>query len=102
MSTSLAHSASWHKDVEDEFVISIARGVVNTIPCKPVGTPDKLNSVNIPEPATISFCCNENPKALEPPVDIVNPELATAPPEAPVIVAPVIVNWNPAIAESKL
>ena len=64
----------------------------NTIPDKPVGAPAKANSVSTPEPAAIVAPVNENPRAVEPPADTVNPALAAAPPDAPVIVVPSILN----------
>ena len=73
-------------------MISVEEILDSTMFDKPVGTPDKFKYVNIPEPADMVPPVNENPQAVVPPADTVNPALAATPPDAPVIVVPSILN----------
>ena len=63
-------------------------------------SPSISTETRVPEPAGIVEPVKLNPNTVEPPVDIVKPAAAAAPPPAPVTVTPSTMNWKPAIAVS--
>ena len=71
--------------------------LIDTTPDKQISSPGLLNvtSNNTPLPAGIDPPVNEKPRTVLELVDIVNPLASELPPDAPVIVAPSKLNWNP-------
>ena len=73
--------------------------VEDTIKLDKHGSPPLTSSVTrTPSPAGIDDPVSENPRTVDPPVEMVNPASCAAPPPAPLSVAPSTVNWKPPMA----